>query len=457
MSGTTGPLSAFFEPRSVALVGVSRDMNKFNGIVLKNLLEIGYPGTIYLVNPFTTDILGIPCYPRIVDLPEVPELAVILHPDVVPILDNCGKKGIKHVIIQADIGLKDEADRQATGRHITELARQHGITFMGPSIIGLVNFPGRFTTSIIPVRDRIARLGLDPGRASIAFLAQSGGLAGACGWWNPSQDVSFSKVAHFHEECPGSVTGGEILDHVVMDPRVKVVSLFLRHVSDSIVRAVERHARDVPVLFKKCGQPAGVDALRAAGALEVETYMDLFEIAKAFVFSPVPAGKRIGLIGPSSGAIDVVLSEFKKHGLEIARPTPRVEEKIVALLQRTTSRRCNPVDFWPPPRFFGHEVGKVHRDATHLLLSDPNVDAIFLVLEFFNEIEFDLMMLKDVISKHPSKPVMGVLIQAEEDGANRVRAAATTMGIPVFVEPERLVRAYALLTRFAAMRGGPGT
>nr|MDO8114290.1 hypothetical protein [Candidatus Sigynarchaeota archaeon] len=109
----------------------------------------------------------------------------------------------------------------------------------------------------------------------------------------------------------------------------------------------------------------------------------------------------------------------------------------------------NPVDFWPPPRFFGHEIGKIHHDAAELLLSDRNVDALFLVLEFFNEIEFDIRIFKDIIARYPRKPILGVLIQAEEDGANRVIKAATSLKIPIFTEPERLVKAYSLLYKFA--------
>ncbi len=442
-------IDPFFAPRSVALVGVSRDMDKFNGIVLKNLLAVNYPGKIYLVNPNAKEILGIKCYPRLVDLPEIPELAIILHSDVVPILENCGKKGIKHVIIQADVTLQEGADQDFIDAAINEVASRFGIKFMGPSLIGLINFPGHFTSSLIPVRDHMARLGEDPARAGIGFMAQSGGLAGACGWWHPSQDISFAKVVHFHGQVNGSISDGALVKYIAADPNVKVVSLFIRKITQSLVDAVRECTRTKPVLFKKCGQPVDVDKLVAVGALQVEEYMDLFEIAKAFIFSPLPAGNHIGLIGPSSGAIDVVLSEFKKNGLELAKPSPAIEQKIIDLLGGHVGKRCNPVDFWPPPRFFGHEIGRIHLEAAEYLLSDPNVDAIFLVLEFFHEIEFDLRIFEEVLSRNPDKPVMGVLIQAEEDGASRVVKAATSLKIPIFTEPERLVRAFSTLYKFS--------
>lgn len=441
-------LAPFFNPRSVALVGVSRDMDKFNGIILKNLLAVNYPGKIFLINPYAKEILGYECYSRVIDLPEIPELAIILHSDVVPILENCGKKGIKNVIIQADISLQKDDDRERIEAEIIEVTERYGIRFIGPSLIGLINFPGGFTSSIIPVRDHIARLGEDTERAGIGFMAQSGGLSGACGWWNPSQNMSFAKVIHIND-FQGAIPDGAFLKYIAEDEQVRVISLFLRKINDSFVDAVREYSSKKPILFKKCGQQDDVDKLVDAGAFQVQDYMDLFEIAKAFIYAPLPLGNRIGLIGPSSGAIDLVLNEFKKNGLELAKPSPAIEEKIVELLQGKSVKRCNPVDFWPPPRFFGHEIGKIHHDALEYLLSDRNVDAIFLVLEFFNEIEFDLHIFKDVMDRFPSKPIMGVLIQAEEEGMNRVIKTATDLKIPMYLEPEQLVRSYAILNKFA--------
>ncbi|MHA1684764.1 MAG: CoA-binding protein [Promethearchaeota archaeon] len=447
-------LTPFFNPKSVALIGVSRDMNKFNGILLKNLLEVSYPGKIYPVNPHAKEILGIPCYSRVVDLPEIPELGIILHSDVVSILENCGKKGIDKVIIQADVTLKDEDEQEKIEKEIEAVSRKYNIQFTGPSLIGLFNFPDSFTTSIIPVRDRISRMGKDRERAGIGFMAQSGGLSGACGWWAPSQGISFSKIVHLGIEYPGAIKNEHFLNYLVDDAQVKVISLFLRHIDDALVEAVRRVALKKPILFKKCGRPINVEKLERAGALRVDNYLDLFEISKAFIFCPMPRGNRIGLIGPSSGAIDVVLSEFKKNGLSIADPSKRVRDKLVELLQGKLPKRCNPVDYWPPPRFFGHEVGRVHYEAANLLLSDKNIDAIFLVLEFFQEIEFDLMIFKELVEKYPDKPIMGVLMQAEEDGANRMKNAATLLKIPLFQEPERLVKAYGLMYKFSRMKEG---
>lgn len=448
-------IDPFFTPRSVVLVGVSRDMDKFNGIILKNLLAVGYTGKIYLVNPNAKEILGIKCYPRLIDLPEVPELAIILHPDVARILENCGKKGIKNVIIQTDVTLQGEVDQESIDASINEITARFGITFMGPSLIGLINFPGHFTSSLIPVRDHVAHLGEDPARAGIGFMAQSGGLAGACGWWHPTQDISFAKVVHFHGQVNGSIPDGALLRFIAADPRVKVISLFVRKISTSLIDAVRDCTRSKPVLFKKCGQPVDVDKLVTANAFQVDQYMDLFEIAKAFILAPMPAGNRVGIIGPSSGAIDVVLSEFKKNDLELAKPSPGIERKIIDLLGGRVGKRCNPVDFWPPARFFGHEIGHIHLDAADYLLSDPAVDAIFLVLEFFQEIEFDLKIFQNLLLKYPGKPIMGVLIQAEEDGAHRVMKAATGLKIPIFTEPERLVKAYSLLCKFARIVHDP--
>ncbi|MHA1697649.1 MAG: CoA-binding protein, partial [Promethearchaeota archaeon] len=425
-----------------------RNMDKFNGIILKNLLEVNYKGKIFLVNPYAEKILGIKCYPHVTNLPEVPELGIILHSNVIPILENCGKAKIKNIMIQTDITLKNDEDPDVLKNKIVEVTSKYKINFIGPSSIGLINFPDNFTTSIIPVRDRIARLGKNKDRAGIGFLAQSGGLAGACGWWNPTQSISFSKVIHVTEDLNGAIDISEFIKYLVRDPWTKVISLFLRQINDSLIKVVREYSHVKPILFKKCGKQQGVDLLKDAGALPVNNYLDLFEVAKAFIFSPLPTGNKIALIGPSSGAIDTVLSEFRKNHLSIAKPTKPVKNAIIKLLNTKRVIRCNPVDYWPPPRFFGHEVGRVHQKAADLLLSDRNVDALFLVLEFFHEIEFDLMNFSEIVKKYPNKPIMGVLIQAEEDGAKRMRIAATELGIPLYNEPERLVHAYKIMLDF---------
>ncbi|MHA1792652.1 MAG: CoA-binding protein [Promethearchaeota archaeon] len=442
-------IEPFFNPRSIALIGVSRDMNKFNGVVLKNLLEVDYQGKIYPVNPYAKEILGVPCYAKIVDLPEIPELGVILHSDVIPILENCGKKGMKNIIIQADIALKDDEEQEKILNEIMIVTKKYEINFIGPSLIGLINFTRNFTTSIIPVRGHIARRGKNLERAGIAFLAQSGGLAGACGWWSPSQDVGISKVLHLGKKIPGAIGIESFLEYFVEDPEIKVITLFLRQIDERLINAVKKHSKKKPILFRKCGKPIGVEGLVDAGAFKVNNYLDLFEIAKAFIFSPLPRGNRVALIGPSSGAIDLVLSEFKNNDLAIAEPSMNLRDKIKDLFQNHEIRRCNPLDYWPPPRFYGHEVGKVHHTAADLLLSDDNVDALFLILEFFHEIEFDLMLFKNIVEKYPDKPILGVLIQAEMDGAQRMENAATILKIPIYKEAERLVKAFSLLYKFS--------
>ncbi|MFX0098803.1 MAG: CoA-binding protein [Candidatus Hodarchaeota archaeon] len=445
-------LESFFNPSSVALIGVSRDINTFNGILLKNLLEINYKGKIYPVNPYAKEILGMKCFPRILELPETPELGIILHSDIIPILENCGKKGIKNIVIQSDISLKGDKEREDIERQIQEITRKYNISFIGPSLIGLINFPSNFTTSIIPIRSHIARLGEKSENASIGFMAQSGGLSGACGWWNPSQSMSFSKVIHLQEKFLGSVNEEQFLRYLMADENTKVISLFLRNISDTMIDIVRECSSKKPILFKKCGKPIKVDELKEAGALEVQNYLDLFEIAKVFVFSPLPYGNRIGLIGPSSGAIDVVYNEFKGNNLKIGKPSNEVREKLIKVLQGKLPRRCNPVDYWPPPRFLSHEVTKVHYDTADLLLSDDNIDALFLVLEFFHEIEINISIFGNLVKKYPDKPIMGVLIQAEKEGGNRLMKSATKLKIPIFKEPERLVKAYSLLNQFRQIR-----
>jgi len=109
----------------------------------------------------------------------------------------------------------------------------------------------------------------------------------------------------------------------------------------------------------------------------------------------------------------------------------------------------NPVDFWPPDKFIGTKVCGIYNMASQTLLSDESVDGLVLALEFFNEIEFDFIIFKNIKKKYPKKPIIAILIQAETEGAKRVINTASDLKIPVFInEIERAIRGYKLLYHY---------
>jgi acyl-CoA synthetase (NDP forming) len=387
--------------------------------------------------------LGVRSYHSLDQLPQVPELAVIvLSTQILDIVEELGKFGVKYITIQAE--LKTGANDSNFTIKLNQICEKYGITYLGPSMIGIINFIDNFTTSIIPVRQYIMRENKNI-KEGIGFIAQSGGLAGALGWWTPSQRLPISRVVHlgkgFH------INEADILEFFLQDDKTKVISLFLREISEDLVQAVEMVAPNKPVLYFYVGKDELMEnKLKKAGGISVLNYIELFEIAKIFLWCPEPKGPNLGIIGPSSGAIHLIVKEMRNQHLSLAKPTKESQNIILDKIGGSTCEYGNPVDYWPPEKFIGIKICGIYNTSANALLKDQAVDGLILALEFFIEIEFDFNIFESIKQNFPKKPIIAILIQAEREGAKRVFKTASELKIPVFEnEVERAVRGYKLL------------
>lgn len=438
-------LEPFFNPKSVLIVGVSRKTYTFSYTILKNLLEIFYRGKLYIVNPKATEILGVNAYHSLEELPEVPELAIIvLGKNIADVFEELGKFGVKYIAIESEIPKELTVNIK---KDLDDVCQKYDISYMGPSMIGIIDYINNFTTSIIPVRQYIIKQGRKEG-AGISFLAQSGGLSGALGWWAPTQVIPFSKVVHLGEGF--DINEAEILHYFIKDHTTKVVVLFLKDISEGVINAVKDLAAIKPVLFYYVGKDSIYkEKLIEAGGIEVDNYIELFEFAKLFLWCPEPLGPNLGIIGPSSGAIYIIVKEMRKQDLSLGKLKTEAKERILEKVGGSTCQLGNPVDYWPPERFIGTKVCEIYNTSSHTLLRDDSIDGLILALEFFNEIEFDFTIFKRIRKEYPRKPIITILIQAEHEGSKRVINQATELKIPVFDnEIERAVRGYRILYNY---------
>ncbi|MHA1148548.1 MAG: CoA-binding protein [Promethearchaeota archaeon] len=439
-------LEPFFNPKSIVIIGVSRREFTFNSTILKNLLEIFYRGKIYIVNPKAKEILGVKAYSSLEELPEIPELAVILlGKNILETFEALAKFGVKNITIESDLDI--HVENHTLLENLNTISREYGISYMGPSMIGIISFINNFTTSIIPVRQYIMQINRQT-KSGIGFIAQSGGLAGALGWWVPSQNVPVSKSIHLG--FSPDIKDPDVLEYFIEDTSIGIISLFLRVISDDLIEVVKRLSSVKPILFFYVGKDSKKESeLKEAGAMEVLNYIELFEIAKLFLWCPEPKGPNLGIVGPSSGAIYIIVKEMRKHNLSIAKLTSEHKQIILDKVGGSTCNLGNPVDYWPPEKFIGTKICEIYNTSSQTLLKDDAVDGLILALEFFIEIEFDFTIFKKIKETYPSKPIITILIQAEKDGAKRVIKTASELKIPVFDnEIERAVRGYKLLYNY---------
>ncbi len=436
-------LKPFFNPKSILIVGVSRKAYTFSYTILKNLLEIFYRGKIYILNPNADEILGIKSYHSLDDLPEIPELAVIvLGKKIAEIFEKLATFGVKNVAIESD--LRIETEDPILIDNLLNISEKYEVSFMGPGMLGIINFNNNFTTSLIPVRQYLMQKHRKI-KEGISFIAQSGGLAGAMGWWAPSQELPISKVIHLGYGF--DVNDADVLEYFKEDETTKVISLFLREITDDIINAVEEIAQIKPILFFYVGK----DELKEKKLIEVGgisglNYIELFELAKVFLWCSEPKGPNLGIVGPSSGAIYLIVKEMRNQGLSLAKVSKEHKDIILDKVGGSTCKLGNPVDYWPPERFVGTKICEIYNTSSKTLLKDDAVDGLILALEFFIEIEFDFNIFDKIKKTFPDKPIITILIQAEHEGAKRVIKSASELKIPAFEnEVERAVRGYKLL------------
>jgi len=436
-------LDPFFQPKSILIIGVSRKTETFSYTLLKNLLEVLYRGKIFIINPNADEILGVKSYHSLEELPEVPELAVIvLGKNVASLFEKLAKFGVKNIAIESELRVdKEDADLI---EKLNKISLEYDVAYMGPSMIGIINFINNFTTSIIPVRQYLMQKHRKI-KAGVSFIAQSGGLAGAMGWWAPSQDIPISKVIHLGYGF--DIDDADVIDYFMQDDSTQIILLFLREITDRIIQAVKKISPIKPVLFFYVGKDISREKqLSDAGGMLVSNYMELFEFAKIFLWCPEPKGPNLGIIGPSSGAIYIIIKEMRKQGLSIAKLTNENKQTILNKVGGSTCNLGNPVDYWPPDRFVGTKICGIYNTSSQTLLKDDSVDGLILALEFFVEIEFDFNIFENIKESYPNKPIITILIQAERDGSKRVIKTASDLKIPVFEnEIERAVRGYKLL------------
>ncbi len=436
-------LEPFFNPKSILIVGVSRKAYTFSYTILKNLLEIFYRGNLYILNPNADEILGIKSYHTLDELPEIPELAVIvLGKQIEQIFEKVAKFGVKNIAIESE--LRIETEDPILIQNLNEISKKYGVSYMGPSMIGIINFNHNFTTSIIPVRQYLMRKHRKI-KEGVSFIAQSGGLAGAMGWWAPSQELPISKVIHLGYGF--DINDADVLEYFKEDETTKVISIFLREITNDIIRVVKDIAPIKPVLFFYVGKDESKETeLINAGGISVLNYIELFDFAKIFLWCPEPKGVNLGIIGPSSGAIYLIVKEMRKQGLALAKVSQEHKKIILDKVGGSTCKLGNPVDYWPPEKFVGTKICEIYNTSSKALLKDEAVDGLILALEFFIEIEFDFNIFANIKKSFPNKPLITVLIQAEHDGAKRVLKTASELKIPTFEnEIERAVRGYKLL------------
>lgn len=455
-------LRGLLSPKSIAIIGASADMNRVSGRPIRNLLRDGYQGRIYPVNPRYAAVGGLPCFPDVDALPEVPDLGVVAvsAERARDAIEALGRKGVRMAMVwSAGFAEMGEAGRRLEGG-LVEAARAHGMRICGPNTLGLTNAFERMPLTF----SQYADTPLAPG--PVAFVSQSGAFGTAMATSARERGIGLGYFISTGNQC--DLTVASVVDAVLDDARVRVVVAYMEGLRDGtaflaaahkalqlrkplIVVKVGRHEAGSRAAVSHTGSLAGDDAvfdsvIRQFGVIRAEDELHALDLVAALVATPIPGIGGVGLITISGGAGAMMADLAEELGLQVPVLTDGSQDRLRRVL-RGFAATGNPVDV----------TGQVVEDVTcldqslEIVLDDPHVALAVMWVQWLRSQADRLVDLLLARRRATDRPFLVCWLNAPPDALHRLREA----GIFVTASTRGAIQAAAgLMTLAACMRQG---
>ncbi len=447
-------------PGSIAVIGAGQSRTSVGHQVFRNLLDGDFQGPVYPVNTKSLHVGGVRAYPSVLDIPDDVDLAIICVPaaTVPEVLTQCAAKQVGGlVMITAGFA---EAGGEGAGveRELVRLARRHGMRVIGPNCMGVIN-----TAPTVAMNGTFAPVAPLPGR--VAFCSQSGAIGIAALERSSRLGLGISSFVSVGNKA--DVSGNDLLQYWEDDPGTDVVLLYLESFGNpgKFHRIAHRVACRKPIIAVKSGRSrAGsrgasshtaalaspdraVDALfRQTGVIRVDTMEQLFDTAAVLAHQPVPAGRRVAIVGNSGGPGVLAADACEASGLEVPELPATTQEKLRACLPPAAGVR-NPVDM------MASASPATYQNTLRILLADGAIDAVIVVCTSTNAAPIPdvAVALADVAAEHWDKPLVANLVGFEgiPEPLRGERA------VPCFPFPETAAQALARAAWYGDWRRRP--
>jgi acyl-CoA synthetase (NDP forming) len=438
-----GTLHDVFNARSVAVVGASASPDKTGHIILKNILDGGYAGSVYPVNPKAETILGLKCYPALTAIPGDLDLVVIVVPAkfVPDLIDEGGRKGVKAaVVISGGFGEIGNGDLE---NELKAAAARHGVRVIGPNCQGF-----NYTPNHLCATWPLVKCG-----GSIAVISQSGTVAAAMAMWAEQEEIGVSGVVALGNKC--DVSELDLVEYFAGDPTTKSIALYIEGIRDGqgFMKLMQSVGGRKPVVILKPGRTekgkkavashthsiAGSDEvfqgvcrqLRITRAADVT---ELYDFSKALGFLKRPKGRKMLVVTSSGGSGILATDTAEQCGIDVAALDDGTKEE----LKKVLPGNCvigNPLDLT------GDADAKRYRTAVETAARTSGADFFFLI--FGDPIPGAAEIVQELRAAIPQEIVVCYLGGGETE-AIEVRKMHRS-GIPVFPTPERGVKAVGAL------------
>jgi acetyltransferase len=447
-------LEELFAPRSVAVVGASRDPTSVGQAVLRNLIDGGFPGPVLPVNPAATELLGLKCYASLRDAPPPVDLAVVAVPAhrVTQVIHEAAEVGVRAAIIISAGFRETGPDGARLERDVLDAARTSGIRILGPNCLGVISTPSRLNASFAPVM---------PQQGGISFISQSGALGTAALDWAAGKGLGLAHFASLGNKA--DISEVDLIQAWTDDLATRVVVAYLESVIDgrAFVEAVQRLVRRVPFIAITAGaSDAGARAVsshtgslagsrvtyqaafRKAGAISVETVEALFDLAEGFALQPAPSAAGTVILTNAGGPGILAADACEAAGLTLAALEPSTIRGLRSVLPPAAAV-YNPVDV------LGDADPARYAEAVRLLAADPNVHSLIVLLTP-QAMTDPVGTAREVVRALDGA---GVTTLASFMGDITVAPAVEVLregGIPAYPFPERAVATLAAMQRHGA-------
>ena len=438
-------------PASVAVIGASRRPGSVGRAILQNLIDGGFPGPVYPVNPAVAELDGIPCLPSAAALPEQVDLAVIAAPSgaVLGIAEECGRRGVKALVVIA-AGLSGPARAELLG-----ICRRHGMRMIGPASFGVAN-PGIGLDATFAARHPAA------GTAGLA-LQSTGGTGFVLVEHLSRLGVGISSLVSLGDK--DDVSGTDMLQWWESDEATKLALLYMESIGNppKFARTARRVGRTMPVLTVAVGRSAtgrrlaGARATKAAtplvtrqalfeqaGIIAAANLGELLDTAALLASQPVPAGGRVGVVSNTRGAAVLAADACGDAGLQVADLAGDTQRALRDMLGRQ-ALVAGPVDttvLVTPGRF---------RECLELVGADPGVDAVLALTTTTAGSD----LVPEVGAARLPVPIAAAVLDQIEVVRLLPGPGGDSPPVPAYAYAESAARALGHATRYGSWRATP--
>lgn len=474
MGSSVKQLNAFFNPRSVAVVGATKKINKAGHVIFKNFVENKrrgvFKGEIFPVNPYEDSILGFQCYRSVTKVPEQLDLVVIVVPaEIVPkIMEDAASKNVKAVvIISSGFG---EIGNHELENQIIEIAKKAEIRVLGPNCLGVYDTRTGVDMLFLP-ETKILTTGEEvvatprPIPGNIAIVTQSGAFGVSALDYLTGRQIGVSKFVSFGNKC--DVDEAEMLQYLLYDEETRVILLYVEDIKSgrNFIKVAKEVSKKKPVIALKSGRTeagaraaashtgamAGSDRIYDAvfvqtGILRVKDMEEFFDAGKALAMQPPAAGKNVGVITDAGGPGIMAVDECELIGLNVERFSEGIIQKFEKLKEEGKlpkfATNLNPVDIT------GSGTSEMFEIATEITFQDPEIYGIILLgLHHTPALQEDYIDRVAKVAGKYDKPIVACDI-GETEMALYTRFRFDKLSIPAYSSPEDAARAMNALVKY---------